>query len=256
MNTEQKLIKLPKAPLQEVIFEVKWDLDINPQANQLYDSGIEAAVGQLKSAVKDHFPVFKRRYPIDFPVQMLNYQVIYQYWKSEQIWPVLQLGPGIFSINDTDKEYTWSGTFFPLLKKSLSWLEDSYEKHLNYISSSLRYIDIIKIKDYNFTNWKDFVSNNLNFSFQNNFNTRGDLKLFQFSQVFDIGDSTDLQVIISNGRDAENNEILIWENNIISNQKLDITELIKWVESAHRSTSELFIELCSKDLYDSFAATK
>jgi uncharacterized protein (TIGR04255 family) len=55
--------KLPKAPLQEAIFEIRWDLDIDPSSNQQLDLGFSLAQGKLQEIVKEQFPDYKRKLP-------------------------------------------------------------------------------------------------------------------------------------------------------------------------------------------------
>jgi hypothetical protein len=75
--------KLPKAPLQEAIFEIRWDLDVDPTSGQLFDPGFQLAQGKLRDIAKGKFPVFNRKLPHGFPEQMLPYQVVNQYWAAK-----------------------------------------------------------------------------------------------------------------------------------------------------------------------------
>jgi uncharacterized protein (TIGR04255 family) len=117
------MAKLPNAPLQEVIFEVKWDLDVKEETNQTYDKGFDIAAGKFSGIVQEKFPVVRRKLPEEIPNNFLNYKTVYQYKSGEQTWPILQLGPGIFTVNDTDKNYDWNKTYFPLIQQSINWLE-------------------------------------------------------------------------------------------------------------------------------------
>lgn len=246
--------KLPKAPLQEVIFEVRWELDISPETNQPFDLNFNAAVGVMKETVKKEFPEFKQKFPpgIQFPSDFLNYQTMYQYWAGENKWPVLQLGPGIFTVNETEANYQWKSHYFPLIKKGLNWLKKSYNQELKYNFSSLRYIDRIKINDYNFSEWLSFIKDNLNFEIKTEFNTRGQLKQFRFNQVYELKDGSDLQITLSNGKNNKLEDILVWETAIINLTIIDSKKLLKWIEQSHKITHELFKEICKDDLYNSF----
>ena len=153
--------KLPNAPLKEVIFEIKWDLDINPDTKQQFDHGIDTAVGELKVLLKKDFPYFNRKIPAEFPVQVMNHKVVYQYWKGEETWPVMQLGPGIFTVNDTDKNYEWHDRYYPMIKTGIENLIKVYEKKLEFKLASLRYIDVVNVNDYEFDNWKNFIESNI-----------------------------------------------------------------------------------------------
>ncbi|MDT3739357.1 MAG: TIGR04255 family protein [Candidatus Kapabacteria bacterium] len=252
MNTE--IIKLPKAPLQEVIFEVRWDLDISKETNQLFDSEFDIAVGIMYSNIKKDFKLLKQKLPegIQFPQEFLNYQTIYQYWTGENLWPVLQLGPGVFTVNETEKNYQWFKHYFPLVKKSLTWLQKAYNKELNYNFASLKYIDKVNVKDYDFKDWLSFIRKNLNINIENKFDTRGKLKQFNFSQVFELDDSSELHLNIINGKNDKQEDILVWETSIIKLVNFNQKNLIKWLENSHTITSKLFKEICKDEFYNHF----
>lgn len=98
--------RLPKAPLQEAIFEIRWELEVDPMTGQLIDPGFQLAQGKLRDIAKSKFPVFNRKLPHGFHEQMFPNQVVNQYWAAKETWPVIQLGPGIFTVNDTDVKHS------------------------------------------------------------------------------------------------------------------------------------------------------
>jgi hypothetical protein len=175
--------------------EEKWGLDVKEVTNQTYDKGFDIAVGKFSGIVQEKFPVVRRKLPEEIPNNFLNYKTIYQCKSGEQTRPILQLGPGFFTVNDTDKNYNWNKTCFPLIQQSINWLEKAYTKNLNYRFASLKYIDTIKVNDYDFTgDWKSLISEKLNVSFQNQFNVEGKLSDVQLNQSFKLKDESDLQV--------------------------------------------------------------
>lgn len=248
------MAKLPNAPLQEVIFEVKWALDINEKTNQAYDKGFDLATGKFSGIVQKNFPVVKRKIPEEFPTNLLNFQTVYQYKSGENIWPVLQLGPGIFTVNDTDENYDWENTYFPLINDGINWLENAYTKNLSYRYASLKYIDTIKVKEYGYTgDWKDFIAKNLNISFENHFDIDADLTDVQFNQSFKLDDKSKLQISVSSGKTNKQNEpLLVWQIEINKQKKFSKAELFSWLVKSHDRTSSLFKELVKPKLYDSF----
>lgn len=254
MVEKSEILKLPNAPLQEVIFEVKWDLDISQDTLLSYDSGFDMAVGIFYSFVKNEFKSQKAKFPpgILLPQEFLNNQPKYQYWTNDNTWPVMQLGHGIFTINDTEANYQWEKSFFPLIKKGLIYLQNSYSKSLNFNFVSLRYIDQISTKDYNFSDWLSFMKDNLNFEIENKFDPKGSLKKFQYTQVFDLKNGSELEIVISNGKKNNNEDILVWETSISNNNAFTQVSIIDWLDSAHKITSQLFKEICKDDLYNSF----
>jgi uncharacterized protein (TIGR04255 family) len=249
-----KVIKLPKAPLQEAIFEIRWALGIDPTTNQTFDMGYSLAQGKLQEIVKHEFPVYKRKVSHSIPEQLMQYQTVNQYWKGDDTWPVLQLGPGIFTVNDTEKNYIWTETYFPLIKAGLNWIYKAYDNKLSINFASLRYVDSVKLNAYNYeSRWQDFIHDHFNFSFVNNFNTRGSIKRIQFDQYFDLEDKSSLHISMNSGKYRTTDEdALIWQTAITRHAKFEKDSLIHWVDKVHTVTSDLFKELTKPNLYASF----
>lgn len=237
--------------MQEVIFEVKWDLSFDSATQEFYDSGYDFALGKFEGMVSEDFPYYNPKYPAGVPVSFFNHKVMHQFWKARSEWPVVQFGPGIMTVNDTDKNYEWEETFFPLIQTSLDRLMKSYEA-LSFTEYSLRYIDVVKPKDYHPKDWPSFIHNNLNFEFENNFNTRGELKDFQFQQSFKVNELGDLVINLSNGINNKKEDIFVWQTTLIKKDPSDLEGLLRWLNQAHRCTSEVFKEICKEDFYGSF----
>ena len=247
--------KLPNAPLQEVIFEVRWRLDVDEETNEEYDSGFELAAGKFWSAVeKEGFSEYRRKVPRELPDQLLNYQTVYQFRTKGDRWPLMQLGPGILTINDTEENYHWEKTYYPTIEKGLKLLSDAYNTDREYIYAKLLYIDTINANEYGFDgNWQNFVEQNLNFSFTNNFASRGRLNNLQFNQEFRLDDGSDLQLSVSSGSTKKTREpLLIWQTGVRKKQAFDYNNLLTWLTRSHDTTSELFKEFVKPELYASF----
>lgn len=246
--------KLPNAPLQEVIFEIRWALRPGKVSGQLIDEGYDLALGRLSTIVEKIFPYYKRILPEDIPDQLLHYQVVHQYWTGENKWPVLQLGPGIFTINCTDEAYDWDDSFRTLISNGISWLFQSYKKPLNIRLASLKYIDAIKVDDYGGLNggWQKFIKTHFNFEYNNQFDTRGKQKQVQMNQTFELEDGSDLQIQIADGL-RNNEKSLIWQIAIIKKGSFDLNGLLSWADYSHSITHELFQEMIKSELYASFS---
>lgn len=246
--------KLPKAPLQEVIFEVRWSLKPDSDSGQIVDIGYELASGRLSTIVEKDFSHYRRILPKDIPEQLLPYKVVHQYWSSENKWPVLQLGPGIFTINCTDEAYDWENNFRGLIKQGIDWLMQSYKQSLQIQLASLKYIDAIRVDDYGGIDngWQDFIEANFNFKYSNLFNTRGKQKQIQVNQTFELEDGSDLQLQIADAI-RNNDKALVWQTAIIKKALFDVEDLFNWADYAHNVTHELFKELIKPELYASFS---
>jgi uncharacterized protein (TIGR04255 family) len=247
------MAKLPNAPLQEVIFEIRWSLQPSEESGQLQDSGFELAKGRLSTILENELPVHKRIVPSEIPEQLLIYRAVYQYWKGEKTWPVVQLGPGIFTVNCTEEWYDWEENYFFLLQKAIQWLIQAYRQPLQFAFASLRYINVIKVAEYEGIEdgWQAFISKWFNFSFDNSFNTRGRQREIQINQVFEMHDASSLQIQLSDGK--QNNEpALIWQTAVLNKQLFTPEHLIEWASEAHNTTHQLFQEMIKPELYASF----
>lgn len=247
MDTE----KLPNAPLQEVIFEARWGLQSDSTGKQMVDPEFSFALGKFQNLIKNEFPVKANKFPNEFPSQILAHQTMYQFWSDARKWPVVQIGPGIISVNDTDQNYIWRD-YYNLIKNVLDNLLEAYDGSLTFTESSLRYIDTVRVKDYGFDNWEDFVDQNINFKFENKFKTRGPLRNFQFNQSFEINELGKLNVNLSSGKNKKNETLFIWQNGVSVKRKQTNPELLKWLDKAHQCTSSVFKELCKEKFYGSF----
>ncbi len=245
--------KLPNAPLQEVIFEIRWALMPGKESGQLIDEEFELASGRLSSILEQKFPYYRRIIPQNISEQLMHYNVVHQYWTGENKWPVIQLGPGIFTINCTDDEYFWEN-YQKLIQEGVAWLDKAYKSPLNILFASLRYIDEIKIDDYGGieSGWKNFINTHFNFEYHNHFNTLGKQTQIQVNQTFQLKDGSDLQVQFSNGI-KNNKETLVWQTAILKKTSFNREHLFLWTENAHRVTHKLFKEMIKPNLYDSFS---
>jgi uncharacterized protein (TIGR04255 family) len=249
---KRKMNKLPKAPLQEVILEVRWGSAVKGTPGVFIDPGYAFALGKFQAFISARFPVSVKKFPLDIPPQVIGNQPDYQFWSEGRTWPVIQLGPGVLTVNDTEKNYEWAKTFFPLASETIEHLFKAYSENLKFSGFSLRYIDVVKTQDYGFSDWPDFIKKQINFSFDNQYNTRGKLKNFSFDQVFELEEGGNLQVILSNGTSPQNDDLFVIQISV--NETFEVTkeELLKKIEAAHNHTSAVFKEICKKAFYASF----
>jgi uncharacterized protein (TIGR04255 family) len=248
------MARLPNAPLQEVIFEVRWRLHPGKDNGQVQDAGYELASGRLSSLLERDFPYYRRIVPAELPDQMLLYRAIHQYWKGENQWPVLQLGPGIFTVNCTDQGYDWDTLFRPLIANALTWLLQAYREPLLFAFASLRYIDAVKTAEYGGldSGWQGFIKDNFNVEYNNLFDTRGKQRRVHIDQTFDLDDGSELQVQMSSG--TKNNEpAFVWQTAVLKKSSFTKEDLIQWADSSHNISHDLFVDMIKPHLYASFS---
>lgn len=249
--------KLPHAPLQEVIFEIRWMLRLNEETGQMHDTGFELTAGRLSALLEPHLPVYRRIVSPDVPEHLIPYRAVHQYWTAENTWPMVQLGPGIFTVNCTEEHYEWKKTFFPLIRKALQWITQAYRQPLVFSFASLRYINAVKVSSYGGLGkgWQAFISKNFNFTYNDSFKIKGHQKNIQVNQIFELKDGTLVQVQLCNGL-QDNEQALLWQTAVFRKHTFEREQLVKWIDGAHNTTRKLFKDIIKPSLYASFKGKK
>lgn len=243
--------RLPNAPLQEVIFEVRWDLDAQDGTNLLHDPKFEIGLGGLRKLVRSHFPEVVRKFHESVPVQLLPHTATWQFRPKPGGWPLIQLGHGVLTVNDTDVAYDWDTVFHPLIKDALQWLEEAYEGAPAYSMAELRYIDSVRIKDHGFTDWSTFVNENLNIAVTNTFRPNGRVVEVGLHQVIQLEEGGQLLVAVNSGK-RDKDEAMIWQTAIHQPGPFDRGSLLEWVAGAHTLSKDVFKDICKPHFHERF----
>jgi uncharacterized protein (TIGR04255 family) len=240
--------KLKNAPLKEAIFELFWNSPVN-KAGLKVDKEFELSIGKFSLNISKDFPVHRRTMPQEAPIKVYGIP-LYQFWKGEIQWPVIQLGPGILTVNDTDKNYHWEDTYRPNIVTAIDSLRKSYNNIPNFNKVSLRYIDSVDVdKDEDVL---AFINKNLLTSIENKYSIPGRPSGININQIFNIDDSKvsiHIQTAINNVTGAP---AIIWITSLVRDGKIDLNELFSWIDKAHGIISDLFVQMLNPDFYESF----
>ena len=246
-----KIKKLPNAPLQEVIFEAMWNIDVDENGSP-FDPNFELAQGVYAHLIKKDFPFRKRTIPPNIPINIYP-KPIHQFWKGENEWPVVQIGPGILAVNDTENNYEWAAKFRKYAELAINILHKSYEVELEYNKLSLRYIDAVELpQKYTDKDLNEFISDKFNIQINNNFDTLGTQVGLNLNQVFDIGEGNMLNFIVSNGMSNKAKPSIIWQTNIFTKSEPKKVNIMSWLDNAHDITSNIFKTSLSDEFYSTF----
>jgi uncharacterized protein (TIGR04255 family) len=248
------MAKLPNAPLQEAVFELRWTLDVNAANKQEVDTGYDLAQGKLQAQAHERFPVHIRK--SSSLLLPLMYKIAHQFWRDDnQTFPVLQLGPGVFTVNDTDKNYDWEKEFFPLIETSLDWLYNAYDGQLQPNFLNLRYIDSVDLGKYDFDgDWLRFVKDNLKVDLTNHFEHPGNLGHLSINQSFVLDEQSELNISIHSGVDHKTgSQLLIWQTGVVVVGEIEKADILQHVQKAHQHTSLLFKKMTKGPFYGSFS---
>ena len=141
----RRIARLPKAPLAEVVFELRWKLQGPPDSPPVLkaDPGLLPLLDNFTNRMKKAGFGFSRE--MSPPLQTGGYGVARRFYKSsDSPFPIMQVGPGIFATNESSL-YEWSA-FKAQINVGLGAILDSYPKlgfyKLEPSYVELRYIDV------------------------------------------------------------------------------------------------------------------
>lgn len=237
--------KLPKAPLIEVIFELRWS--ITPQEIQ----EIQYLHGDLYPLIKDTYPFRETLQSI--PIEFLVSAPTHRFRTAANDYPLVQVGPGLLTINTTDAKYFWEEYEKQVLDvverlRQVYTFKDSYNVKL-----VLQYIDLIKF-DFEKEDIIKFLYENLNITIKQGF-----YKDNQITKNLSLGLGFEnelglLNVSINRGKNSRNEEGIAIQTNLTSRVvKPEIKTIKEWLHSAHELCSTSFKEMTKGALYDSFS---
>jgi len=252
LNRDNHISRLPNAPLQEVIFELRWKLDFDIESQTHIDKEFQFAFANLSALSVNklkHRVILKPSFIAD---SLFANRPVYQFWSEENKYPVFQLGPGVFTVNETDKNYEWK-VFRSLIIEGVEWLKKSYSNKLDFSVAELRYIDAIEVDDENQKDLLKFISDNFQIEINNKF-IDARLSDIRLHQKFKIDKENNLSLNIANGiKNINQSKAIILETSFNKTSNISLENLITWIDQAHDTCSSLFKKMISTNLYDQFS---
>ncbi len=135
---------LNNKPLVEAIFQFRWKLE-GGDGEPLRDPHYRLLVGSLYDRLAEQYPYHEELPTAVVPDEIVPYVVQHRFRTAEMDWPLVQIGPGILSLNETD-DYIWPD----FESRALSMMEALYDSHpggqeLQTEGLTLRYIDAVPL---------------------------------------------------------------------------------------------------------------
>lgn len=252
--------KLNRAPLIETILEVRWQL-IEQSPGLSTDPRYKILVGRLYDRLSDEYPFHEPLPTASMPDEMLGYVVQHRFRTGQNQWPLVQVGPGLATLNET-KKYTWDD-FEPRCQRLVNTLFETYpdENHSLVITNlQLRYIDAIPF-DFTHNDILAFITENLkiNLSFPPSFFENAPIQatpealnaLFVFPITEPKGN---IRLRFGRGK-RDQDDALIWET-VVQSESADLPALPNqfkdWLSAAHTLTHNMFFKLIEGSLEELF----
>ena len=253
---------LSKKPLVEAIFELNWALQ--PGQGSDVDPGFKILFGRFYDQVRGEYQDLENLPQAQLPEELTGRLVRHRFRSAKDKWPLIQIGPGVLSVNDTDG-YTWDD-FRPRLNKAVRALHASYPSEIQPLTITqvlLRYIDAIPYDGK--TPVLSFLKESLHTTIEM------DQRLFEDSQsanspfglnlslLFRLPELPGVVSVTFALGLREEKPSIIWDTQILAKgddipKTLD--EYDTWIGKAHTISGKWFRTLSRGKLYDSFKGDK
>ena len=251
---------LKNKPLVEAIFELRWELQ-EPASGIRIDQHYKILVGRIYDRVNKEYTFHEQLPTATMPDEIAGYVVQHRFRKSKDEWPLIQIGPGIITLNDTTG-YVWED-FEKRISHVLDTLFEAYpvaESNLKANRLLLRYIDALNFdygRDEIFTFLKEKMKTNIEIHeklFENTEVNRLPLGFdlrFSFPSTKPKG-ATYLRFVRGKKEDTDS---LIWETQVqsIGDDAPKVkNEITAWVKEAHKLTDDWFFKIIEGELLRRF----
>ncbi|MBM4349940.1 MAG: TIGR04255 family protein [Deltaproteobacteria bacterium] len=247
--------ELKNKPLVEAIFEVRWKLQGAPPA-PVIDPHYKLLLGRLFDRFLQDYPEHEQLPAASIPDDFVGHIIQHRFRVAANKWPLVQVGPGIFSVNSTG-DYIW-----PVFRlRVVTALEKLYDAHpkvtdLKLTNIILRYIDAENF-DYMSENAFDFLRDMLKL------NISLPVNLFSGTEVenrptgllsqcsFKCRKPKGIVTIRFATGQKNNVPAIVWET-IVESATDDLPNMPKdftdWIDAAHQITDNWFFEMIKGEL--------
>jgi uncharacterized protein (TIGR04255 family) len=248
--------QLANPPIVEALVEVRWAMEKTP------DPYYQLLLGSFYQRIKSDYPFHEALPTASIPDEVTGSVVKHRFRVAKDSWPLIQIGPGIMSINETEK-YTTFEKFKPHAVKALNDLFESHpnKSELEIKKLILRYIDAKELdysqeNIYTFINEKMHIPMNLpEFIFQ-----EGRLEKiptsFKLQTSLRCKSPAGMAILSFSTGTLKGKPALIWEQ-ILRSEDDDIDDMPskfeEWIDSAHEVVHAWFEKLIAGDLETEFS---
>lgn len=259
-------IRLSNPPLIEAWLEIQWQLEAtDPNTPQIMrDPGFKFALGWFFSKVRERFPHKIELPAAEAPEDLLPHVVRYQFRPDEEQWPVIQIGPGIATVNFVG-DYQWEDfdNLASYLRENLIEAYDSAQSDIVAKSITLRYRNAEPFSDEN-ENVLLFLAENLNTNIQLPPQIPGEAAEGNLVDSLNLELEFKLQRPIGRGRIRLSTGLhlptgtkqFLWEIGIMSDENCpsinDSDAFSSWLDAAHDLNHEWFFSFVEGSLFDKY----
>jgi uncharacterized protein (TIGR04255 family) len=255
---KRKILK--NKPLVEALLEVRWKLRGEPDGQQI-DPHYKLLLGRFFDRISDRYPEHEQLPTASIPDELVGHVVQHRFRAGPKQWPLVQLGPGIFTFNST-ADYTWEA-FHPRVVDAVATLFESHPKReeLRVTDLILRYIDAVDFdheSESAFTFLRDMLKVDLKLpdSLFDGTNVAERPLSLSWQTSFRCHAPKGAVAIKLGLGQKDGNRALLWDTSIQATG-VDVPALpegfTEWIEAAHGVTSDWFFKLIDGELERRFS---
>lgn len=238
--------KLPNAPLVEVVFELHWNVSTSDVTKTQY------LYGDLYNLLKEKYPYREIVNSPEFPLEFLVDKPVHRYRNSVGDYPLIQIGPGLLTLNCTERKYFWEEFYDNANQLVSNFLKIYSFLPTDEIRTSLFYLDFFEF-DFEKTNIHDFLNKNFNLSVGQSFldtnSLPTDLNLGFFFKL----ECGDVSVILKRGMNVDRKDGIILQTKLNGpNLHSNSAEISSWLTTAHETCSDIFKRIFKNEFYNTF----
>lgn len=161
INDINDISMLKNPPLIEVIAEIRWMLRPSKPVGVLRDPHYKLLPGKMATILQDDYPFLEELPAADMPEEIAANMVQYRFRVGYNKWPLVQLGPGIITVNQLGPDYQWTD-LERRIEQAINALFEAHPKATNLKMDRLilRYIDSFPF-NFKKKNILDYLDNGL-----------------------------------------------------------------------------------------------
>ena len=155
----EKILKNP--PLVEALVQVKWELEEKVPGVHL-DPHYQFLLGTFRDSLKEEYPFHEPLAASAMPDEITGGAVKHRFRTAKDAWPLVQIGPGIMTVNETEEKYETFDQFKPKAVNAVNALFECHPKKedLKINELTLRFIDAVEF-DYSANDVCEFISKSM-----------------------------------------------------------------------------------------------
>jgi uncharacterized protein (TIGR04255 family) len=252
---------LNNKPLVEAVVELRWGPPV-PQPTMEVDQYYPLLLGRFSERVQKEYPFHEPLPSSQLPIMPLPVMVQHRFRVGFNKWPVLQIGPGIMTLNEAGG-YKWPD-FRSRTEEAIKMLFDAHPapKNFKIREMRLRYLNGVEF-DYSKENIFEFLRDKMgttislpNSLFDHDPKINPKPSNFNWRSTFRTENPAGSIVLSFSTGKRNGIPSLIWETLVISNADqftgID-TRFPEWLESAHDIIYEWFFKLIEGELERRFS---